>query len=73
MKTVKTELVQPIEHLFISEEFEKMCRLNGFESLKDIVAYPVSDLLNKPGFTMRLLKELIKILESYHLEDVLKD
>jgi hypothetical protein len=42
-------------------------------TISDIVKYPVSKLLDKPGFTMRILMELIKVLKELHLENFLKD
>ena len=73
MKNVRKELTKPLAHFFLSDEFEEMCSLNGFKTLQDIVENHVSDLLNKPGFTLRILKELIKILERHDLEKYLKD
>ena len=48
-------LEQPIEQLQVSNEFWAMCSQNKFKTISDIVKYPVSKLLDKPGFTMRNL------------------
>ena len=66
-------LDQPIEKLQFSNEFRAMCAQNKFKTTSDIVKYPVSKLLDKPGFTMRILMELIKVLKEKELEDYLKD
>jgi len=66
-------LEQQIEHLHVSDEFWVMCTQNKFKTISDIVKYPVSKLLDKPGFTMRMLMELIRLLKEKKLEDYLKD
>jgi len=66
-------LNQPIEQLQFSNEFRAMCTQNKFKAIADIVKFPVSKLLDKPGFTMRILMELIKVLKEKKLEDYLKD
>jgi DNA-directed RNA polymerase alpha subunit len=66
-------LEKPIEQFQASNEFRNMCRINKFKTLNDIVNYRVSKLLEKPEFGMRILLELIHILEKHHLEDFLKD
>jgi hypothetical protein len=66
-------LNQPIEQLQFSNEFRAMCTQNKFRTISDIVKYPVSKLLDKPGFTMRILMELIKGLKELQLENFLKD
>ena len=67
-------LEQQIEQLQVSDEFWViMCTQNKFKTISDIVKYPVSKLLDKPGFTMRMLMELIRLLKDKKLEDYLKD
>jgi DNA-directed RNA polymerase alpha subunit len=66
-------LEQQIEQLQVSDEFWVMCTQNKFKTIADIVKYPVSKLLDKPGFTMRMLMELIGLLKEKKLEDYLKD
>jgi DNA-directed RNA polymerase alpha subunit len=66
-------LEKPIEQFQLSIEFLEMCRINNFKKLSEILKYNVSELIDKPGFRMRMLKELIYLLEKYQLEDYLKD
>ena len=66
-------LDESLEQFQASNEFRDMCRKNMFTTLGGIVKFPVSELLKKPGFGMRILLELIHILEKHHLEDYLKD
>ena len=66
-------LDESLEQFQASNEFRDMCRKNMFNTLGDIVKLPVSQLLKKPGFGMRILLELIHILEKHQLEDYLKD
>ena len=73
MKTTHPILSKPIEHVLTSEEFLEMCRLNNFRTLNEVVEYPTYELLKKPGFGKRMLKELITILEAYQLETIIKD
>ena len=73
MKAIHPILLKPVEQFETIEEFKEMCSLNNFQTLADIVKYPVSQLLKKPGFGMRVLKDLIRILMENKLENVLKD
>jgi hypothetical protein len=73
MKAISPILLRPVEQFETIEEFKEMCVLNNFKTLSDIVKYPVSQLLKKPGFGMRVLKDLIRILMENKLENVLKD
>jgi DNA-directed RNA polymerase alpha subunit len=66
-------LEKPIEQFQTSKEFQEMCGKNMFSTLSDVVKFPVSELLGKPGFGMRILNELIIILEDNNLEEYLRD
>jgi len=73
MKAIHPILLKPVEQFETIEEFKEMCTLNNFNTLSDIIKYPVSQLLKKPGFGMRVLKDLLRILMENNLENVLKD
>ena len=66
-------LEEPIERFQTSKEFRDMCGQNMFKSLSDIVKFNVTELLGKPGFGMRILRELIHVLKENQLEDWLRD
>jgi len=66
-------LQQPIESLCMSEEFIHMCYLNHFNSIGEILALQVNEMLKKPEFGMRMLKELYQLLEDNNLERSLKE
>ena len=73
MKTIHPILLKPVEQFKTIEEFQEMCVLNNFKTLADIVKYPASELTKKPGFGMRVLKDLLRILIENNLEKVLED
>jgi len=66
-------LERPLESFSTSEEFGQMCQLNGFNTLREILLLEVNDLLKRPEFNLRMLKELYQLLEDNHLEKVLKE
>lgn len=66
-------LKKPIAETGISDEFRKMCDLNGFKTLEDIVIFRAAQLTKKPGFSMHVFKELIVVLKKNGLESRLKD
>ena len=63
----------PIAKVATSEEFLAMCNQNDFKSLNDIIALTVNEMLAKPKFNMRMLKELYQILKGYQLEKFIKE
>ena len=66
-------LVEPLMLLSVSTEFMEMCEANSFKTLGDILKYPSGELTKKPQFGMRMLKELIELLERYSIEDLLEE
>ena len=66
-------LEKPIQTIATSKEFQEMCNLNGFKSLKGILEFQVNDLLTKPEFNYRMLKELYQILEVHKLTGKIKE
>jgi DNA-directed RNA polymerase alpha subunit len=68
METKKLILHRPIAEVASSEEFLKMCDVNNFKSLNEIIALTINEMLRKPKFNLRSLKELYKILKRHHLE-----
>lgn len=73
MKEEHPILHKPIETIATSDEFLEMCQINNFKTLSEIIELPVNEMLSKPGFGARMLKELYSILKSYHLEDRIKE
>jgi hypothetical protein len=73
MKEISQILQKPIREFETLEEFKKMCIQNNFETLADIVKYPVTELMKKPGFGMRVFRELLRILIENKIDNVLKD
>jgi hypothetical protein len=70
----KQEILQkPISEVATSDEFLAMCNRNNFASLNEILGLTVNEMLVKPKFNMRMLKELYQILKSYHLEGAIKE
>jgi hypothetical protein len=66
-------LSQPAEQLPVSEEFIKMMQQLHFQTLGELVAHPVYQLLKMDGFGYRMLKELIYLLEAHGLSSHLKE
>ena len=73
MENVQQILNKPIKNFTLSEEFYHMCYLNGFETLDEIIQLQVNEMLRKPEFNLRMVKELYQILENNHLEKYLKE
>jgi len=66
-------LEKPIQLLATSQEFLEMCKKNGFENLGNILELHVNDMLRRPEFNHRMLKELYQILDSYNLAGSIKE
>ncbi len=64
-------LVKPIREIPTSMEFQEMAKLNHFENLLQIAQVPVYKLERMPIFGYRMLRELISILETYNLQEIL--
>jgi hypothetical protein len=64
---------KPIQLLATSKEFQSMCGKNGFKNLGDILELHVNEMLTKPEFNHRMLKELYKILLAHNLEGNIKE
>jgi hypothetical protein len=64
---------KPIQLLATSQEFQSMCNKNGFKNLNDILELHVNDMLIRPEFNYRMLKELYKILQAYNLTANIKE
>lgn len=71
MKMDHPVLLKPIREIPSSKEFQKMAELNHFENLLQIVQIPVYKLERMPTFSYRMLVELISILETHNLQDIL--
>ena len=66
-------LDQPIQTLQVSDEFTTMCQTNGFYTIRDLLRQPLYLLPTLPRSSYRILKELLDLLISYGLEDLLED
>jgi hypothetical protein len=66
-------LEKMITSLEASIEFKEMCRINGFTTLSDIVELPVYMLEKKPGMNNHLLMELMDILKTHHIENMIQE
>jgi DNA-directed RNA polymerase alpha subunit len=63
----------PLKDIGASQEFIEMCKKNDFIKLADILELHVNEMLKKPDFNHRMLKELYKILEKNGLTYQLKE
>ena len=72
-KELSPILLRPIEEFETLAEFKDVCIQNNFKTLADIVKHPVPELMKKPGFGMRVFRELLRILIENKIENVLKD
>lgn len=68
-----TILYKPIKNLHASDEFLEMCKQNNFKNLNEILELHVNEMLTKPQFGMRMLKELYSFLKAEGLEKYLKE
>lgn len=66
-------LYKPIKDLNASDEFREMCELNNFKNLNDILELHLNEMLLKPQFGMRMLKEFYSFLKAEGLEKLLKE
>ncbi len=74
-KTLEQEpiITREIHDFEMSAEFESMCRKNTFQTFGDILIYDTSELLRKPGFNYRMLRELYSMLKEMNKQHMLKD
>lgn len=66
-------LTQPIDSFQMSVEFDKMCIENGFSTFGDILLHDTPQLLNKPGFNYRMLREFYGFLAAIDKGHLLRD
>lgn len=66
-------LDKPIAQLPTSDEFLAMANRNHFESLSQMLEFPVHKLERLEGFNYHILDELMAILKANNLLDRLKD
>ena len=50
----------PIQNLPVQHEFKTMALTNGFDTINQLLAFPVSSLLVRENFSMHVYSELIK-------------
>lgn len=63
----------PIFTLEVSKEFMSMAKANKYNTIEDIIKYPLSDLPTKNQSGYRMLRELLDILEANGLDHLIKD
>jgi len=66
-------LTRSISDFQMSDEFQYMCGANSFRTMGDILQYDTSQLLARPAFNYRMLKELYSILKSLNKQHILRD
>ena len=66
-------LQQPIKSLPLSEELKSFSKKLGVNTLAEITAIPVKNLMQSPGFTYHALQELTAFLEDKGLAGLLKE
>lgn len=68
-----TILSKSLDQFALSDEFLEMVRINNFNNLGEIVNIPTEKLLKLPCFGYRVLKELLTILNCYHIKSPLNE
>ena len=63
---------KPLQELSLSDSFKKMAYRNDFNTLQDIVNWPVNVLLQHEGFTYHHYQELRSLLKENNKMDLLK-
>jgi hypothetical protein len=66
-------LTRSISDFQISDEFKYMCGTNSFRTMGDILQYDTSQLLTRPAFNYRMLKELYSLLKAFDKQHILRD
>jgi hypothetical protein len=72
MKKKLIIIQQPINKLPMSQSFQAIAGQLHFRTLADIVNWPVSLLLQHPGFTYHHYHEFGKYLQQHNLHSYLK-
>lgn len=63
MKPLSEEKLQlPIDDLSVSDNFKNISKANGFNTLKQLLDTPLTDLLQMQWFTNEMLQELTDLL-----------
>jgi len=62
----------PIMQLSIKDDFKVMASVNGFDTLQQVLNFPVSVLLKREKFTMHVYYELIDVLKQNDILNSLK-
>jgi len=65
-------LTEQIKNLPLSNECKEMAKVNGFETLEEIVSFTVASLMKRPKFSMHVYLELYKFLGEQGYGKVLK-
>ena len=73
METKSPVLRKNISELEVSDEFKAICSVNSFGTLDEIIAYQTDELLEKRGFNMHMLMELVEVAKLYDLGRLLKE
>lgn len=66
-------LLKPIAALPVSQAFAEMAKANHYTTLQDILKLPLYSFPNRRQSGYRMLKELLGILETHSLEQLIED
>ncbi len=73
MPAIENEILnQKISDLPFTEDFKSFSQKLGVNTIGEMVAIPVAELIKSEGFTYHGLQELIKVLKENHMGYLLK-
>ena len=68
MPAIENEILnQKISNLPFTEDFKSFSQKLGVNTIGEMVAIPVAELIKSEGFTYHALQELLKFLKENHL------
>lgn len=66
--TVTSILTKPIVELAVSKEFLTMAKVNGFDTLQDVLDSPLHKLHSLPESGYRMVREFMNLLNAHGLQ-----
>lgn len=66
-------LTQHIDLIVTSDELHTAFKLNGFQCIGEIIQFKAFEILEMPGFNVRLLMQLYSLLKYHNLEMLIKE
>jgi len=74
MPTIENEILsQKISNLPFTEDFKSFSQKLGINTIGEMVAIPVAEMIKSDGFTYHALQELIHFLKEKDLANLLKE